>query len=90
MTSCLNLGKGDTHDLYDQTLADEDDIDNSAEYFSTAERTYIEAVSDAHKFLSPISHDIVSPEPMYNSKMFDLLSLPKLTIDTFTGDPVKA
>ena len=43
-----------THDLYDQTLANEDDIDNSTEYFCAAARTYIEAVSDAHKFLSLI------------------------------------
>ena len=35
-----------------------------------------------------ISHDIVSPEPLYNSQMFYLLSLPKLTIDTFTCDPL--
>ena len=43
-----------THDLYDHTLANEDDIDTSTEYFCAAERTYIEAVSDAHKFLSLI------------------------------------
>ena len=41
-----------THDLYDRTLVNEDDIDTSTEYFCAAERTYIEAVSDAHKFLS--------------------------------------
>ena len=75
------------HDSYHQTLADEEDIDNSAEYFSPAERNYIVAVSDAHKFLSPTS--LVSTEPVYNGQMFDdLLSLPKLTIDTFTGDPL--
>ena len=49
-------------------------------------REHNEAVSDAHKWLSPISH--VSPEPVYNSQMFDLLSLPKPTIDIFTGDPL--
>ena len=43
-----------THDLYDQTLANEDDIDTGTEYFCAAERTYIEAVSDAHKFISLI------------------------------------
>ena len=32
---------------------------------------------------SSISH--VSPEPVYNREMSDLLSLAKLTIDTFTG-----
>ena len=48
-------------------------------------REHNEAVSDAHKWLSPISH--VSPEHVYNSQMFDLLSLPKPTIDIFTGDP---
>ena len=29
-----------THDSYHETLADEDDIDISAEYFCAAERTY--------------------------------------------------
>ena len=29
-----------------------------------------------------------SPEPVYNSQMFDLLYLPKPTIDIFTGDPL--
>ena len=30
-----------THNLYDHTLANEDDIDNSTEYFCAAERTFI-------------------------------------------------
>ena len=76
------------HDIYHQTLADESDIATSAEYFSSAEGTYIEEVANAHKWLSPVVPVHTSHEPVFNSQMFDILSMPKLTIDVFTGDPL--
>ena len=75
------------HDTYHQTLADESDIETSAEYFNSAEGTYIEEISNAHKWLSPIPVH-TSHESVFNSQMIDMLSLPKLTIDVFTGDPL--
>ena len=69
-------------------MADESDIQASAEYFSLAECTYIEEVSNAHKWLSPIVPVPTSHESVFNSQMLDMLSMPKLTIDVFTGDPL--
>ena len=39
----------EVHDTYHQRLADESDIQTSVEYLSSAEGTYIEEVSNAHK-----------------------------------------
>ena len=70
-------------------MADESDIETSAEYFNSAEGTYIEEISNAHKWLSPIVVPIhTSHESVFNSQMLDMLSMPKLTIDVFTGDPL--
>ena len=68
-------------------MADESDIETSAEYFNSAEGTYIEEISNAHKWLSPIPVH-TSHKSVFNSQMLDMLSLPKLTIDVFTGDPL--
>ena len=77
------------HDTYHQTLADESDIETSAEYFNSAEGTYIEEISNAHKWLSPIVVPVhTSHESVFNSQMLDMLSMPKVTIDVFTGDPL--
>ena len=74
-----------THDLYDQTLANEDDIDNSTEYFCAAERTYIEAVSDAHTFLSSIRHCSLIGGSSMNSIYGDVI---KFNVET-VGDNVE-
>ena len=58
----------EAHATHHRTLADESDIQTSAEYYSSADGTYIEEESNAHKWLSPIVPVPTSHEPVFNSQ----------------------
>ena len=76
------------HDIYNETFADENDIQTSADYFSAAEGTYINEITNAHDWISSVV-DLPVPtshEPGLTSQLFDIMSLPKRTINVFSGD----
>ena len=79
------------HDDYHKALAEEQDIFDSEEYFSQAEQTYIAAVSEGHEWLArklgkPVD---TGASGGTGDKMMDMLYMPQVTIDVFTGDPLR-
>ena len=72
----------DSHDLFHKSLEDETDLSESEHYFFTAENDYIETVTQVKQWLSNVDKSDV------NAKLFHFMSLPKISIDTFCGDPL--
>ena len=87
----------EANDVYDNTLDDEDAILASEAYFTEAEQGYINAVLDANKWLSdqlkpadpPKSTADAAASTSTTGNMYDLLSLPKVTLEPFSGDPLR-
>ncbi|XP_013402058.1 uncharacterized protein LOC106167743 [Lingula anatina] len=72
------------HESYTNSLKEEDEIEESEEYFVNVQRDYIEILN------------VVMPSPSIPAKMSDkpseiwgAISLPKLTLEPFDGDPSK-
>ena len=87
----------EANDVYDNTLDDEDAVLASAAYFTEAKQGYINAVLDANKWLSdqlkpadpPKSTADAAASTSTTGNRYDLLSLPKVTLEPFSGDPLR-
>lgn len=70
------------HDAYHRTLVSEPDIAESEEYFTTAENDYVTAVTSAKKWLAQVK------DTDQTNLLLDVLSLPKVELEPFNGDPL--
>ena len=87
----------EAHDLYHNGLTSEDDIEESEHWFMLAENEYIKGVESANEYLDvmqPVA-GMVSP-PVEGSthgdrasELINLLSIPKIELDSFDGDPLQ-
>ena len=78
------------HEDFHKAMAEEQDIFDSEEYFSQAEQTYTAAVSEGCEWLA---RKLGKPADTGASSctgdiMMDMLYMPLVTIDVFTGDPL--
>ena len=85
----------ETHDAYHNLLTENNDIVASEEWFGNIEASYIDGVQTAKPWLSSLNNSInVKPEghdePVVDvAKLVALMSVPKLEIDKFSGDPLE-
>ena len=85
----------ETHDAYHNLLTENNDIVASEEWFGNIEASYIDGVKTAKHWLSALNNSInVKPvghdEPVVDvAKLIALMSVPKLEIDKFSGDPLE-
>lgn len=83
------------HDDFNKTLTDVDLMDESDDWFRQVESNYIGGVKTANTWLSGkinVSNDKPGPSKFsdphsINHDLFNLLSIPKLEIDKFNGEP---
>ena len=71
------------HDSFHRTIDSDTEIKDSEEYFATVEDDYVMAVTTAKKWLAQ------ARETDKTNELLDILSLPKVDIEQFNGDPLK-
>ena len=85
----------ETHDAYHNLLTENNDIVAIEEWFGNIEASYIDGVQTAKHWLCSLNNSInVKPEchdePLVDvAKLVALMSVPKLEIDKFSGDPLE-
>ena len=77
------------HDEFHKTtLTDEQQMLTSEPYYEEVENGYIAAVDDANQWLLDLVNDTDNTDSSNELSMADMMSMPQLTIETFSGDPM--
>ena len=80
--------------LYEETLEDDDDIDQSDVYYSLVQNDYIELLKQAKAMTqNDISqttsrNDVKEDQKLSQMQLLSIANLPKLTLEPFDGNPV--
>jgi len=91
-----------SHTKYHDALEEEAAIDDSEEYFSKVQLNYIENLSVINKYVKANKQDVssassreqssvqpASSDSLSRQEVMDLMHLPKVEIEVFSGDPLK-
>ena len=83
------------HEDYHKLLSSDADISESEQWFSDVESHYISEIKAAREWLNsksvsrPINENVNSSVNAGDDKLISLLSIPKLELPTFCGDPLE-